>query len=345
MQNIFWLGPSSFAGDLEACGWENAHISQPDENSVYCWDDVVEMAGFVPDVMVLASSESSPSIAGMENFPCLTIFYSLNRPFDWHYAYAQAFDACLVSNHDDLKNFSGFCLSDENIWWSPAFAGNEDMPSPHIDKSVDCLFVGNNDSASLPRRAAFLRELGKLVPKLKVSNGDYRQLFPTGRIIVNQAENNELNFRVFEAMGCGGCLVTPRVGNGLDKLFVDGEHLVAYAPHDAGDAAYRINFLLEHPDICEYISAQAIEKINDGHRSIHRAQAFTDHMCDLHMSGADELVRKRNFHSTLIRENFLADIYHTLVEDLPAGSKKAAFQAAAKGDYGLSGHTGDVRKV
>ena len=38
-------------------------------------------------------------------------------------------------------------------------------------------------------------------------------------------------------MGSGAMLLTPRIGNGLRKLFTDGVDLVTYEPHNAQDAA------------------------------------------------------------------------------------------------------------
>lgn len=337
MQKIFWTGSPYFAEDLSDCGWEEVCIHSPEGKKFYSWQDIKQIAGFEPDVVVVAADGSQQAVLGMEDFPCLTVFYSAKSHIhSWHFQYAQAFDACLVSLRNNLEKFASEYLGPEKIWWSPAFARNDDQPSPGIAKTADCIFVGTNDPRILPRRASFLRELSGLIPRMQILNGDYRELFPSGRVLLNQSEHGDLNFRVFEAMGCGGCLVTPRIGNGLDKLFVDGEHMVAYCPHDAGDAAYRIRFLLEHPDICEHIAAEAFEKINAAHRSIHRAQSFTDHMCDLAMTDPGEIVNTRRKNASAIRKKYLAPLYELWMRDLPEG-QKSAFEAASRGSYGLFG--------
>lgn len=130
----------------------------------------------------------------------------------------------------------------------------------------------------MPKRSNFLASLNLYISDLLVTSGNYRELFPKGRVLVNHSQYVDLNFRVFEAMGCGACLVTTRINKGIDKLFVDAEEMVAYAPDDAGDAIFRIQFILENPDLREYVAKSALEKINSGHRSIHRAKSFTDNI-------------------------------------------------------------------
>lgn len=338
MRKILWLGPPFFAKALRDCGWEDVYIHCSPGYQIYSWDELANIAGFAPDVLVVADASTPPPVLGVENFPCLTVFYSVDSHIhSWHPHYAQAFDTCLVSLGDHVDNFFGPFLGHERICWSPAFAKEEDLPKPEEPKIWDCLFVGTNDRSLMPKRYAFLQELATHVPSLQVKSGNYTQLYPQSRVLVNQAEGGDLNFRVFEAMGCGGCLVTPRVGHGLDKMFVDGEHLVGYAPGDAGDAAYRINFLLQNPDLCEYIGQAGLAEINAKHRAIHRAQTFTDHLCDLAMHGIKELVAMRRTNAHAIRARVLTEPYLLWAREMTLDSQKESFLAAARGKFGPTG--------
>lgn len=334
MKNIFWLGNPYFASDLEKCGWEQVFIHNPSTIRPFGWKDLLELAGFTPDVVVLGDASLPPYLLGMEEFPCLTVFYSVDSHIhSWHPAYAQGFDACLVSLYNKLPHFSGAFMKPENVWWSPAFAKNEDHPEPGIEANIDCLFVGTVNPELMPRRSAFLNKLQTLIPGLQVTSGNYQKLFPRGRVLVNHSEHADLNFRVFEAMGCGGCLVTPRINNGLDKLFVDGEEMVAYAPDDAGDAAYRIQFLLDNPDLRDYIAKTAYDKINASHRAIHRAQAFTDHICDLALDDIPGLIGQRKARAEQIRKQALNLVYLHWAEELSENSMKSALVQASRGVF------------
>lgn len=338
MQKILWLGEPYFAGALAACGWEKVAIHNPKTYDVHSWSELVALAGFTPDVLVVADSSTPPMALGIESFPCLTVFYSQDSHLhSWHSLYAQAFDAALVSMDDYLQRFNGLFLGKERIWWSPAFARDRHIPDPGAEKIWDCLFVGANDEKLMPRRYAFLRELSGLAPSLRIKNGDFSKLAPQSRIIVNHAESGNLNFRVFDAMGSGVCLVTPRVGHGLEKIFIDGEHMVGYTPEDAGDAAYRINFLLETPGLCEHIAAAGLAEIDAKHRAIHRAQAFTDNLCDLAMLDAGEAIRSRRGMASSIRSQALSVLYLNWANKTPVQHHKKAFACAARGKFGLNG--------
>lgn len=337
MQRLLWIGSPFFCRALQSCGWRAVATHNFEEPRVFCWEDLVRLAGFTPDVLVVADKSRAPFVLGMEHFPCLTVFYSVDSHIhSWQPLYAQGFDACLVSLRGHLERFVGPYLPAGRVWWSPPFAWDADAPRPGADKLWDCLFVGSVNE-NMPRRTAFLRQLGERLPGLHVTRGDYRLLFPQARVLLNQCEHGDLNFRVFEAMGCGGCLVTPRVGHGLSDLFVDGEHLVGYAPDDAGDALYRINFLLENPDLAAYIGETALARINEAHRETHRAQAFTDHLCDLWMQDAAAATAARLEWAGAVREDCLKLLYLLWARETDTPELKEAYLAAARGRFGLAG--------
>lgn len=338
MEKLLWLGNPFFAEELKNCGWGQVCVRNFNELKLFSWRDLVELAGFEPDVLVVGDKSLPPFVLGVEEFPCLTVFYSVDAHIhSWQPLYAQGFDACLLSLLDFKAKFVGPFLRADRVWWSPPFAKTQDVPDPGAAKKWDGLFVGKLDAALMPRRARFLEGLKKEVPGLHCVSGDYRSLFPQARVIVNQAENADLNFRVFEAMGCGGCLLTPRVGHGLEKMFVDGEHLLFYAPDDPGDAAYRLHFILDHPEIGEYIGAEAAKIIDREHRAIHRAQALTDRLCDLFTEGAENIVAGRRAKASAIRKECLAMPYLLWASELPDDNLKNAYLAAANGNFGLAG--------
>ncbi|MDR2056301.1 MAG: glycosyltransferase [Desulfovibrio sp.] len=337
MQNLLWIGSPFFCGELQPCGWTKVALHNFEDARVFCWEELVHLAGFTPDVLVVADKSRPPFVLGVEHFPCLTVFYSVDSHIhSWQPRYAQAFDVCLFSLLDHRERFVTATLPPERVLWSPPFAKSADRPDEAQSRIWDCLFVGTvNDNT--PRRAAFLQELGKRLPGLHCTRGDYRELYPRGRVILNYSEHGDLNFRVFEAMGCGACLVTPRVRHGLTQLFVDGEHLVGYAPDNVGDALYRIDFLLKNPDIIRHIRAAALEKIDAEHRARHRAQAFTDFLCDIWMQDPVSLVAARRGRAGEIRETCLKLVYLLWAHDVTQPTLKEAYLAASRGDFGLAG--------
>lgn len=354
MPRLLWIGSPFFSDALASCGWETA-LHNFENPAVYGWEELVRTAGFTPDVLVVADKSRAPFVLGMEDFPCLTVFYSVDSHIhSWQPFYAQGFDACLVSLRDHLARFAGAFLPPERVWWSPAFAWAADAPCPDVDKDTDCLFVGNVNAA-LPRRAAFLDALGGRLPGLVVTRGAYRELYPRARVLLNHCEHGDLNFRVFEAMGCGGCLVTPRVGHGLTELFTEGEHLLCYAPdtsdapvagrmaaaaaeHAAAravdEAERHIRFLLAHPDRVERMGRAALAAVDAGHRAVHRARALVRRLQELLPHAADITARRRA-RAAAIREGCLRLLYLHWAEEAGNAALREAYLAAARGCFGM----------
>ncbi|MBO4300681.1 MAG: glycosyltransferase family 1 protein [Desulfovibrio sp.] len=344
MPRLLWIGNPFFSAELVPCGWETAFHNFEDPLA-YGWDDLVRLAGFVPDVVVVADKSLPPFVLGMEDFPCLTVFYSVDSHIhSWHPFYAQGFDACLVSLRDHVSRFAGTFLPEERVWWSPAFAWTHDAPVPDVARDRDCVFVGSM-SAEMPRRRDFLTRLGKRLPGLCVTHGAYRELYSRACVVLNHCEHGDLNFRVFEALGCGACLVTPRIGHGLTDLFTEGRHMLCYAPDTSDEAVdepvaramtgasvreaeEHIRFLLANPEKAQNLRQEALSVINASHRAIHRAQSFTRHMEAL-LQNASAITARRRSQASAIRTSCLRLLYLHWAEMTDNAMLRMAYLKAA----------------
>lgn len=296
---VAWFGREYFAGSLAESGWRLSIHSYHDPR-VFTWEEITALCGGAPDVLVLGDRSHPPPFLGLENYPCLTVFYSVDSHIHaWHPLYAQAFDACLVGLKDDLPRFAEGRLPLERLLWSPAYAPNQElMPWTPAEPEWDVLFAGTVDPQTTPGRAAFLERLSRVLPGLAVRRGDFKDLFPLGRVILNVAERGDLNFRVFEALAMGKPLLTPAIGNGFPELFQDGVDLMAYAPDDEADCAAKARLLLDNPERAAAMGAAGMAKVDAFHRASHRAAACGRFLADLLDGGnrerlalADELRR------------------------------------------------------
>ncbi len=270
---VAWAGNRYFSNELAALGWRIAHVPL---QGFIDWNTVVEKCGCTPDLFVHGDRSAAPLIRGLEGFPCPTVSIFVDTHIhSWHPLYAQGFDLCTVAMRDHIANFRGRRLPDERILWLPLFARRQDTPRPDIDQVHDLLFVGKVDPEVAPERSRFLERLSALAP-LTVKRGPYRELFPTGKIILNESERGDLNFRVFEALGCGCCLITPDVGHGLRDLFTAGEDLFTYPPGDAEAAARITHDLLADEETRHRVAASGLARVDAAHRDFHRAQQFAE---------------------------------------------------------------------
>lgn len=329
MQRIFWLGNPFFQEQLLNLGWNQSGYANFSGMRLFGWDDIVSLAGFTPDILVVADKSLPPFVLGMEDFPCFTVLYCVDTHIhSWMPIYAQGFDACLISLRDHIQSFVSKFLPKERVWWSPPYAQDTDQPETDAIRLWDCLFVGSV-TENTPGRRYFLEKLGQQIPGLHITRGVYRKLFPTGKVILNYCEHGDLNFRVFEAMGCGCCLLTPLVEHGLAELFTDGECLQTYKPDDVEDAKEKIKNLLNDEEQCQRMRVAAKSAIDSGHRASHRARAFCKKLQDL--GDLREIVIKRRSKAKLICENILKICYLQWADAIPEDKIKGGYLAAANG--------------
>jgi len=116
----------------------------------------------------------------------------------------------------------------------------------------------------------FFGELGELVSVL-YKQGHYFEIFPYSELVINQTVKGDMNFRIFESMMCGACLLTEEGGNGLTDLFTPGEHLLTYRRNDAADAATKITEALADTSRTRALARQGRDEVLRAHTSRHRA--------------------------------------------------------------------------
>ncbi|MBQ7738166.1 MAG: glycosyltransferase family 1 protein [Desulfovibrionaceae bacterium] len=268
------------------------------------------MAGFEPDILVVADKSIPPFVLGMENFPCLTVFYAVDSHIQsWYPYYAQAFDICLLSLKDHIPSFVGPFLDQKRIFWSPPFAQDHLYPDPNknYQKKWDCIFVGrvNNNT---PKRKIFLDSLKTKIDNLYVTFGNYAELFPQAKVVLNFCEHNDLNFRVFEALGMGSALVTPNIPNGQNELFKVGQHFLTYDLENEASCLKAIDRLLIDDFLRAHLEHNGLELINAKHRAKHRAEAFLANVQKA-TEMDKEMIKRRQANALKIRQETLRILY------------------------------------
>ncbi len=307
MQRLIWVGNPYFAPLMEDLGW-TVHV-RPMDSFTYrmlTWDDLVASAGFEPDVVVYGDASLAPMLRGVADFPCLTVMHCVDSHLHhWYRNFAQAFDLCTVAMRDHLPEFLGLRLGPDQVRWMPLYSRDTDRPLKR-NREWNVVFVGKVDPKLTPARHAFLDKLGRLVPKVLLARGDYREFFAQARVALNVAEHGDLNFRVFEALGCRSCLVTPRVGHGQDELFEDGVDLVTYEPDDLESVAEALGRVLADQKGAERMAGNGYRKVNARHKARHRAVELD---AWLRAVPAADLVSKRRDRARLIHFNHLEMLY------------------------------------
>lgn len=152
--------------------------------------------------------------------------------------------------------------------WVPAGYDPELHAGPPQPATFDIGFVGTD--GGVPRKF-YLQALRERYPQSTIGWAPHTQIgeiYRASKLVFNYAIRNDINMRVFEALGAGRCLLTNAIkGNGWETLFRDREHVVVYrSPQELLELT---EYYLTHEHEREAIAQQ-------GH-ALARAQHTYDH--------------------------------------------------------------------
>ena len=330
---VVWLGNPFFSRHLLHASWRLAHPAYQ-AGVLYTWQSILELTGGEkPDLVVAADASTPPFLLGVEHFPCLTAFYSVDAHIhSWQPVYAQAFDFCLVSLRGYLPAFRKGRLDPSRLWWSPPYAPDEARPGGTApEKEWDLLFVGTVRRDITPARYAFFQELRERFPGFHATGGDFASLFPRARLVLNECSGGELNFRVFEALGCGACLLTPDIGPALTDLFAHGRELFLYPDKNVPALLGEVAHLLADQPQRDRVAATGLATVDAGHRASHRAAEFNRRIREaIAREGAAAIVAGRLAVARDIFRMSLRPLYLHFAESLEEESLRLAYLGAAQ---------------
>lgn len=300
---LVWLGHPFFSRYLDELGWGCVYAPYSREK-LYTWKNILELTnGSKPDAVVVADASSPPFALNTESYPCVTVFYSVDSHIhSWHPAYAQGFDIVLATHKEHMPLFCIGRLADWQVWWTPPHTRDNDRPPvPPPAKEWELVFAGTVNEERAPERYHFLRELKERFPSLHVTADRFSQVYPKAKLVLNESSRGELNFRVFEALGYGACLLTPDIGAELDELFVPGQELFVYPPLNVDALVALARRLLADTPLRERTASAGLAAVDARHRTSIRAKEFSEKLHSLFASGkAGELVAQRlNHHSNV----------------------------------------------
>jgi hypothetical protein len=233
--------------------------------------------GFTPEVIVFNDSSEFPRIVGLDKARVPTLFFSIDAHVhaSWHKFFGGGFDHVLLAQPDYLPQFQDI---NPSTTWFPLWA--DTWCNPAATRPIDASFRGSFSPTTQPERIQFFEELSKLI-EVDFGGGSYAEAYSQSKIVINHVWKNDLNFRVFEGMGCGGLMITPRINNGLLELFKEGEDLVCYENENPEDAARTIQRFLDNQDELRRIAMNGFTKVQRYHNETERAKTLSTILLNL----------------------------------------------------------------
>jgi hypothetical protein len=192
---------------------------------------------FDADAMIFFEGGSMRLLPDTTTCPDLvTIWYAIDTHMDFakHVRIGRLFDRTFVAQQEYVENLTaGGVLEAE---WLPLAFAPDILPQDQPSRDIDIAYVGSDNASLHPVRSAMLAALAEAFPAHRFGRAmpnEMGEIYSRAKIVFNRAVNNDVNMRVFEAMGSGAVLLTDQiVDNGMEVLFEEGTHYLTYRDRD-----------------------------------------------------------------------------------------------------------------
>ncbi len=239
-------------------------------------------SGFTPDLFVWVDQDRFTLPVNLGALPCpsVALMGDTHIDLEWRLRYGVGFDHVFVMfNRQHIPLFAAAgCPS---VHWCPAAIDPEvHVPAPSA-RTHDVGFVGSTHPELHRRRVERLRWLIAQGIDVHVDCQPLERMsavLAASRIGVNDTAAEDLNMRVFEALGAGALLLTNRLPaeSGLETLFTDGRHLVVYDDDEGLLAKIRYYLDERHAAEREAIAAEGRREVLARHTYDVRVQQILD---------------------------------------------------------------------
>ena len=174
----------------------------------------------------------------------------------------RVFDRVYSFSHGDLEEYHKL---DVDAKWLPLGCNPRLHRKLPVERIYDTTFVG----AIYPDRQKLIDQIRRFYPVRTFSayGVNMALVFNISRININLGiGQGGINHRVFEALGCGGFLLTNRPDSEEEvALFEDKKHLVYW-----DDPVSQVGYYLEHPEEAEAIAEAGMQEVLAKHTVMHR---------------------------------------------------------------------------
>ena len=273
--------------NLEALNWEITPQNIFRGNATLLQKVMAELPeGWQPDFYLWVETGLSdiPVDLCKHDLPKICYLIDTHINFDRHLEIAGNFDFVFLAQKAYVQPMIQAGI--KNVMWLPLACDPEIHGKVKVDKEFDVGFVGSI-SSTLDRRKNLLEKLKKqfdLDCQRKFMD-EMAEHYSKSRVIFNNAINNDLNMRVFEALCSGSLLVTDSApGSGLEEFFKDKEHLVIYNDENLEEiVSHYLKNKLERERISSEGRREVLAKHTYGHRTEWMIQVLNEKI-----SGVDE---------------------------------------------------------
>ena len=129
-------------------------------------------------------------------------------------------DIVLHSTKSLMDGYKKMCPKQKHIWF-PNAVDERYFYNRSIEKTIECCFVGSPNN-----RASFINSVG--IPMLFKTGVDMIDTISKTKIHFNKSISCDVNYRCFETIGLGTCLLSNTLPELLELGFTDGQNCILY---------------------------------------------------------------------------------------------------------------------
>ncbi|QDT40357.1 SPBc2 prophage-derived glycosyltransferase SunS [Gimesia alba] len=258
--------------------------ARPETTGFYCrraLGDLVDVEHFLPEEIPEIPADQFDLFLNIDDgfqyhlpehlrpAACWVIDTHMDLP--WCVEKASHYDFVFAAQQDGARKLQNKGIS--SALWLPLACDPEIHRPYQVEKQYDFSFVGNLIGQE---RCDLLNTLVQKYPDHFIGQKYFEEMariYSASRVVFNHSVKNDINMRVFEALGCGSLLLTNDLAeNGQAELFSEGQHFATYTcPEEMLD---KVDYYLKHESEREKLARQGHELAFSQHTYQHRMQAL-----------------------------------------------------------------------
>jgi tetratricopeptide (TPR) repeat protein/glycosyltransferase involved in cell wall biosynthesis len=257
--------------NLEALNWEVTPQDIPRGNATplnQVFDQLPQ--GWKPDFYFWLETGLSGIPTDLHDYDLPKVCYLIDTHINYekHVDIASNFDFIFLAQKAYVKKMTDAGI--KNVFWLPLACDPDIHGKVEQGKKWDVGFVGTIPETQ-NRRKSLLERIDSrfnLSCERKFMD-EMAEHYASSKIVFNNAINDDLNMRVFEALCSGSLLLTDCAnGSGLEEMFENKKHLIIYEDENIENL---IAHYLNNDKERELIAEQGRQEVLNNHTYVHRA--------------------------------------------------------------------------
>lgn len=210
----------------------------------------------------------------MESVNCIKLWWGIDTHNDYqkHLLISRLFDHSFIAQ----KDFVSLLAKDgiRSTSWFPLAAPVTDNALYDSKKTFDISYVGSQNWHMYPERKILLDAIKKTYSNIFVGSTsacEMMQIYRNSKIVINFSLKNDINMRIFEAIGAGALLLTNEIeGNGMNDLLQIKKDYDTYTSTE--DLLNKIDFYLSNEIKRSEVAESGYHRIIRNHKYSDRAK-------------------------------------------------------------------------